>query len=73
VQPASGSPHWSTTPPPPQVAGAVQGLQKAVWPPHPSPCTPHVVEGKLAHVSGAQVAGPTHDVRSNSMNSRSFS
>jgi len=29
-------PHTFAVPPPPQVAGAAHGLQKAVWPPQPS-------------------------------------
>jgi len=32
----------------------VHGLQLAVWPPHPSLCSPHVVAGKFEHVSGVQ-------------------
>jgi len=34
------------------VAGGVHGLQSAVKPPQPSPCSPQVVAGKLAQVSG---------------------
>jgi hypothetical protein len=58
--PASGKPHWSGTPPPPQIAGGVHGLQSAVCPPHPSLCSPQVVEGKFAHVSGVH-APPSGD------------
>jgi hypothetical protein len=37
-----GVPHWPETPAPPQVWGAVHGLQSCVRPPQPSLWTPHV-------------------------------
>ena len=52
--------------------GDVHVPQLAVTPPQPSPCTPHL-PGKFAQVSGVQVGGLTHEVRSKSMNSSSFS
>ena len=60
--PASGKPHWLGTPPPPHVAGGVHGLQSAVWPPQPSLCSPQVVDGKFAHVSGGH-APPSADMQ----------
>src|SRR5580700_6584480 len=69
--PASGYPHWPATPPPPHVCGDVHDPQLS-WPPHPSPAGPQAMFC-CAHVSGVHEGGVTHDVRSNSMNSRSFS
>jgi hypothetical protein len=40
-----GVPHWPTMPAPPQVCGAVHGLQSVVSPPQPSACCPQVPLG----------------------------
>src|SRR5580704_3741270 len=70
--PPVGAPHTLGTPPPPQVWPAGQVPQLAVSPPQPSPCTPHL-PGNAAQVSGVHDGALTHEVRSKSMNSSSFS
>ena len=52
--PPSGTPQTPAFPPPPQVAGAAQGLHEAVRPPHPLLCGPQL-DGYAAHVSGTQL------------------
>src|SRR6185312_4626609 len=69
--PPSCTPHCPATPPPPQVWPAGQ-LPQESWPPQPSPAGP---QERLccAQVSGTHFGELTQDVRSKSMNSRSFS
>jgi hypothetical protein len=64
-------PQTPAPPPPPQVAGAAQVPQLAMRFPQPSPAGPQLIPCSV-QVSGTHVAwyGVTHDVASNSMNSR---
>src|SRR5690348_5139913 len=68
-------PHVPGVPPPPHCCPVGQLPQLSTTPSaQPSPDWPHM-KPKSAHVFGvhAPAGGPTHDARSNSMNSRVFS
>src|ERR1019366_1173282 len=69
--PPSGYPHWPATPPPPQGCGETQVPQLSC-PPHPSPAGAQLTFC-CPQVSAVHEGGVMHEVRSNSMNSRSFS
>ena len=65
VEYLAGTPHWLSTPPPPQVAGAVQVPQWSV-PPQPSPGepqpTPRVEQSVGMQVALLLVATPAGEV-----------